>query len=406
MSDKYELIDAEYANAPAGNGHAPTITCMCRWLGVSKSGFYEWRSRPESATTKRQEGLRLLITAIFDDSDGTYGYRRVAAQLARQGVVAGLELIRKLMRELGLVACQPRPWRPSTTEQGAAGPIPDLVNRDFSAGEPGQKMVGDITYIATWQGWEYLATVIDCATRKVIGWAMGDNYKTPLITAAIEMAARNVDLPAGAVFHSDRGSNYTRPSSPVCSGACIMTLDRDRPEILHPPEHSQACCAQQTITVPPEVNAKTAQKHDYPSAAWRRSYARRTGAERGFATAKDPATNTPPAAGAASWAWHPSCCSPRCCSSPATSGSSPPGTTASRKTPAAQPPGPRREPGAAAARPSPCSPPRRHRQRGARNNRRRQHARHPPRGTGTSNSGNASMPASHPRGTQSHRPDA
>jgi hypothetical protein len=70
-----------------------------------------------------------------------------------------------------------------------------------------------------------------------------------------------------------------------------MTLDRDRPEILQPPEHPQACCAQQTITVPPGVLAKTAQKHDYPSAAWRRSYARRTGAERGFATAKDPATN-------------------------------------------------------------------------------------------------------------------
>ena len=123
--------------------------------------------------------------------------------------MAGPELVRKLMRELGLVACQPRPWRPSTTAQGAAGPIPDLVNRDFSAEKPGQKMVGDITYIATWEGWEYLATVIDCATRKVIGWAMADNYKTPLITAAIEMAARNVDLPAGAVFHSDRGSNYT-----------------------------------------------------------------------------------------------------------------------------------------------------------------------------------------------------
>ena len=70
-----------------------------------------------------------------------------------------------------------------------------------------------------------------------------------------------------------------------------MTLDRDRPEILQPPDHPQACCAQQTITVPPDVLAKTAQKHDYPSAAWRRSYARRTGAERGFATAKDPATN-------------------------------------------------------------------------------------------------------------------
>ena len=146
-------------------------------------------------------------------------YRRLAAQLARQGVVAGRELVRKLMRELGLVACQPRPWRPSTTEQGAAGPIPDLVNRDFSAEKPGQKMVGDITYIPTWQGWEYLATVIDCATRKVIGWAMGDNYKTPLITTAIEMAARNIDLPADAVFHSDRGVITPRPSSPGYSRA-------------------------------------------------------------------------------------------------------------------------------------------------------------------------------------------
>jgi transposase InsO family protein len=70
-------------------------------------------------------------------------------------------------------------------------------------------MVGDITYIPTWEGWVYLATVIDCATRKVAGWAMDDNYRTPLITSAIEMAARNLGLPADAVFHSDRGSNYT-----------------------------------------------------------------------------------------------------------------------------------------------------------------------------------------------------
>jgi putative transposase len=108
-----------------------------------------------------------------------------------------------------LVACQPRPWRPTTTQQGRAGPIPDLVNRDFDADAPGRKMVGDITYIPTWEGWVYLATVIDCATRKVAGWAMDDNYRTPLITSAVQMAARNLDLPADAIFHSDRGSNYT-----------------------------------------------------------------------------------------------------------------------------------------------------------------------------------------------------
>jgi len=209
VSEKYEFIDAQYAKPPAGGGNAPTITCMCRWLRVSKSGFYEWRSRPESATAKRREELKLLITKAFDDSDGTYGYRRIWWQLARWGAHAGLELVRALMRELGLVACQPRPWRPSTTKQGQAGPIPDLVNRDFSAAVPGGKMVGDITYIPTWEGWLFLATVIDCASRKVIGWAMDDNYRTPLITAAIEMAARSLDLPEDAIFHSDRGSNYT-----------------------------------------------------------------------------------------------------------------------------------------------------------------------------------------------------
>jgi len=205
VSDVYEFIDAEYATSPA----APAITLMCRWLEVSKSGYYEWRSRPESATAKRREELKLLITKAFDDSDGTYGYRRIWSQLARWGVQAGLELVRALMRELGLVACQPRPWRPATTVQGAAGPIPDLVNRDFSAAVPGAKMVGDITYIPTWEGWVYLASVIDCASRKVIGWAMDGNYRTPLITQAIEMAARNLDLPEDAIFHSDRGSNYT-----------------------------------------------------------------------------------------------------------------------------------------------------------------------------------------------------
>jgi transposase InsO family protein len=205
VSDVYEFIDAEYATSPA----APAITLMCQWLGVSKSGFYEWRSRPDSATAKRREELKLLIAKAFGDSDGTAGYRRIAAQLARWGVRAGAELVRRLMRQLGLVACQPRPWRPSTTKQGQAGPIPDLVNRDFSASVPGEKMVGDITYIPTWEGWVYLATVIDCATRKVAGWAVDDNYRTPLIISAIEMAARNLGLPEGAIFHSDRGSNYT-----------------------------------------------------------------------------------------------------------------------------------------------------------------------------------------------------
>jgi putative transposase len=208
VTQKYEFIDAEYASPPVYS-LAPTVVQMCRWLEVSKSGFYEWRSRPESATARRRGLLKIKIEALFYANDETYGYRRMHQVLVRGGEQVGDELVRKLMRELGLEPCQPRPWRHSLTEQGPSGPIPDLVNRDFSAEFPGQKMVGDITYIPTWEGWVYLALVIDCATRMITGWAMDDNYKTPLIASAVKMAARNVRLPEGAIFHSDRGSNYT-----------------------------------------------------------------------------------------------------------------------------------------------------------------------------------------------------
>ena len=140
MSAKFELIDAEKAEFP--------IVKTCEWIEVSTSGYYGWRNRPASATATRREYLKELITAIFKNSDGTYGYRRVHAQLVRQGEQASPEYVRELMRELNLVACQPTPYRPTTTTPGDPGPIPDLVNRDFNAEAPGQKMVGDITYSA------------------------------------------------------------------------------------------------------------------------------------------------------------------------------------------------------------------------------------------------------------------
>jgi putative transposase len=208
VTEKYAFIDAQYASS-SSKENAPAITQMCAWLKVSRSGYYDWLSRPESATAKRMELLKIKIKALFYANDEAYGYRRIHAALVRGGEQAGDETVRKLMRVLGLEPCQPRPWRHSLTEQGPSGPIPDLVNRDFTAGAPGEKTVGDITYIPTWEGWVYLATVIDCATRKIIGWAMDDNYKTPLISSAIRMAARNLSLPEGAIFHSDRGSNYT-----------------------------------------------------------------------------------------------------------------------------------------------------------------------------------------------------
>jgi putative transposase len=140
VSAKYEFIDAEEGNYP--------MTKMFAWAHVSSSGFYEWRNRPASVTVQRREHLKSVITAVFDDSDGTYGYRRIHAVLARSEIAAGPELVRSLMRELGLVPCQPKPWRPTTTVAGDAGEVPDLVRRDFTATAPGTKLVGDITYSA------------------------------------------------------------------------------------------------------------------------------------------------------------------------------------------------------------------------------------------------------------------
>ena len=210
MTEKFEFIDAEYAAyQESGDIHVPSIVKMCRWMEVSRSGFYEWRSAPESATARRRGIIALVVRKSFDESSETYGYRRVHADLAAWGVPAGPELVRSVMRELGLEPCQPKPWRFSLTEgDGLEHDVPDLVNRDFTASAPGEKMVGDITYISTWQGWVYLATVIDCYTKAVVGWAVGDDYKTPLIERAIEMAARNQVLAGSAIFHTDRGSNY------------------------------------------------------------------------------------------------------------------------------------------------------------------------------------------------------
>ncbi len=142
MSEKYEFIDVEKATETPGGAGKYSITKMCEWLEVSTSGYYEWRDRAPSVTAARRERLMLLIEKAFDDSDATYGYRRVHAQLARWGERCTPELVRQVMRALGLLPCQPRPWRHSLTEADARpAPIPDLLRRDFTAAEPGTKLV-------------------------------------------------------------------------------------------------------------------------------------------------------------------------------------------------------------------------------------------------------------------------
>ena len=210
MSDRYAFIAAEYAAGKATQmADAPSIEKMCAWAGVSKSGYFEWKDRPLSATAKRRETLNARIKKIFDSSDGTYGYRRIHAELARAGVAASAELVRRLMRLLGLVPCQVRKQRSLTRQADDIATIRDLVRRDFTAETPYTKLIGDITEIKTWEGKVYLATVIDCFNKEVIGYALADHFRTELIAAAIQMAAANHPLTPECIAHSDRGSNYT-----------------------------------------------------------------------------------------------------------------------------------------------------------------------------------------------------
>lgn len=203
MSAKYAFIHSEEGNYPAG--------LMISWLGVSASGFYDWRKRPLSAQRVHRQELTVIVRWHFQDSDGTYGYRRIAAAMNAAGQPVSPDTVKAIMAEQGLVAAQPRRSGPRTTVPARdLAQVPDLLERDFTATEAGVKLVGDITYIATWQGWVYLAIVLDCYSKKVIGWAMADHMRTQLVIDAMSMAIRNGHTRHGrTVFHSDRGSQYT-----------------------------------------------------------------------------------------------------------------------------------------------------------------------------------------------------
>ena len=211
MSDKFALIAAEQASSI--DDRPLSLTAMCLALAVSRSGFYDWLNAQPSARAVRRVKVAEHVKAAFTLGRGTYGVRRVHAVLARshdpEVASVSLDLVRALMQENDLHACQPRAYRVTTVqdEDGQPG-IVDRVERDFTATAPGTRLVGDITYIRAWTGWLYLATVIDCHTKAVIGWSMAEHMRTDLICDAITMAAGNVELQPGAVFHSDRGSQY------------------------------------------------------------------------------------------------------------------------------------------------------------------------------------------------------
>jgi len=191
----------------ANQAHYPLAT-LCRLLGVSTSGYYAWRQRAPSPRTQVDSTLTQRIREIHARSDRTYGAPRIHAELAAEGVQVGRKRVARLMRTAHLRGVSRRKSPRTTRRAPAAQPAPDLVARDFTATGPDELWVADITYVATWAGFLYLAVVVDAWSRRVIGWAMANHLRTELVLAALEMAIRQ-RRPTGVIHHSDQGSQYT-----------------------------------------------------------------------------------------------------------------------------------------------------------------------------------------------------
>jgi len=191
------------------------VTAACEAAGVSTSGYYDWAARDTRGPTEREVAdadLVEIMRGIHRDSDGAYGVPRMYKALRQQGVVVNRKRVRRLMRRHGLAGRFISKRCRTTFPGDDTYPIPDLVGRRFAPGAPDQAWVQDITYIATGEGWLYLASVLDLGSRRLLGYSMADHMRTELVTDALTMAinARGGDETiAGVITHADRGTQYT-----------------------------------------------------------------------------------------------------------------------------------------------------------------------------------------------------
>jgi len=185
------------------------VQIMCEVLIASKSGYYSWISRDHGVKANSLLELRIAIEKAFKDSRRTYGSPRIYRVLKGQGYIVSEDTVATLMREMGIRAKGKRRFKVCTTDSNHSFPIAaNKLEQVFEADKPGEVMLGDITYIPTKEGWLYLAAVLDLCSRQIIGWAMGGTIDRHLTIAALNMALRRQKPISGAIFHSDRGSQY------------------------------------------------------------------------------------------------------------------------------------------------------------------------------------------------------
>jgi transposase InsO family protein len=181
---------------------------MCRVLNVSRSCYYNWLKGKESNHQKTDKALKQKIQAIYEQSGRRYGSPRIYDDLIDQGIACSKKRVARLMRELGIQARHKRQFRVTTNSKHNYPVAPNLLNRNFQVNAPNMAWVTDITYIRTWEGWLYLAAVMDLYSRKIVGWAMAENLTATLAVDALKMAITNRRPLEGLLHHSDRGVQY------------------------------------------------------------------------------------------------------------------------------------------------------------------------------------------------------
>ena len=223
---RYRFVEAESSRY--------SVTQLCRIAQVSRTAYYEWQDGRASAARTSDAALTAKIRAIHAASDGQYGVPRVLAELRAQGHDVGRKRVARLMKAAGLRGRRPPRWVRTTTPEPTPPAIPDRVHGQFTAPAPDVLWVGDITYIRTWEGWLYLATVIDVFSRRVIGFSLADHMRASLVCDALPMAvATRGGNVAGVIFHSDRGSQYTSAEfRALCDAHGVTAVDGEDRRVL------------------------------------------------------------------------------------------------------------------------------------------------------------------------------
>src|SRR5262245_61918510 len=218
----YPFIEAEKAGRR-------NVARACALLKVSRAAFYARLVGP-SQRERADAELTQQIKAVHDASKGRYGAPRIHAELRRCGRRHGRKRVARLMRSAGIRGRAPRRWRKTTIADPAAAASADRIRRDFTAdaSKVNARWCGDVTYIGTWEGWLYLATVIDIASRRVVGYAIADHLRTELVSAALANAVAARDPAPGVIFHADRGCQYTSAEFAGLARDCAVTLSHGR----------------------------------------------------------------------------------------------------------------------------------------------------------------------------------